>query len=62
MALALLARGELTRQRMDFPWGNRLIDAGIFAVTGLFYAVALFYNLPNIHHRHPIPDVFFFSV
>ncbi|MCX2454479.1 bifunctional lysylphosphatidylglycerol flippase/synthetase MprF [Lacticaseibacillus nasuensis] len=60
MALALLARGELTRQRMDFPWGNRLIDAGIFMVTGLFYAVALFYNLPNIHHRHPIPDVFFF--
>lgn len=58
--LAFVAKPELTRRRMDFPWGNRLIDAGIFILTGLFYALAAFYNAPNIHHKHPVPQVFFF--
>ncbi|WP_404819971.1 bifunctional lysylphosphatidylglycerol flippase/synthetase MprF [Lacticaseibacillus daqingensis] len=57
---AVLARKELTRARMDFPWGQRLIDGGIFAVTAVFYAIALFYTAPAIHHRHPVPTVFFF--
>ncbi|WP_461225742.1 bifunctional lysylphosphatidylglycerol flippase/synthetase MprF [Lacticaseibacillus suihuaensis] len=57
---AVLAKRELTRDRMDFPWGNRIVDGGIFAVTALFYAVALFYNVPQIHHHHPVPPVFFF--
>ncbi|WP_179395891.1 bifunctional lysylphosphatidylglycerol flippase/synthetase MprF [Lacticaseibacillus absianus] len=57
---AVLARKELTRARMDFPWGQRLVDGGIFAVTALFYAIALFYNAPALHHRNPVPEVFFF--
>ncbi|WP_056989431.1 bifunctional lysylphosphatidylglycerol flippase/synthetase MprF [Lacticaseibacillus camelliae] len=57
---AVLARGELTRDRLDFPWGSRLIDGGIFGLTALFYALALFYNLPTIHHRHPVPVAFLF--
>nr|WP_241865034.1 bifunctional lysylphosphatidylglycerol flippase/synthetase MprF [Lacticaseibacillus kribbianus] len=60
LVAAVLAKRELTRERMDFPWGNRIVDGGIFALTALFYAVALFYNVPQIHHRHPVPTVFFF--
>jgi phosphatidylglycerol lysyltransferase len=56
---AFLARGELTRQRMDFPWGNRLIDGTIFGFTALFYAIALFYNAPGLHHQR-VPLAFFF--
>ncbi|MCI1893684.1 MAG: bifunctional lysylphosphatidylglycerol flippase/synthetase MprF [Lactobacillus sp.] len=60
LVAAVFARKELTRDRMDFPWGNRLVDAGIFGMTALFYALALFYNVPNIHHRRPVPQVFLF--
>lgn len=59
LLVAFLARKELTRQRMDFPWGNRLIDGIIFGFTALFYAIALFYNAPALHHRR-IPPAFFF--
>lgn len=60
LVAAVFARKELTRDRMDFPWGNQLVDAGIFGMTALFYALALFYNVPNIHHRRPVPQVFLF--
>ncbi|KRO18020.1 bifunctional lysylphosphatidylglycerol flippase/synthetase MprF [Lacticaseibacillus saniviri] len=55
----VLTRQELTRDRLDFSWGTRLIDWGIFGTTFLFYAISGFYNAPAIHHKR-IPEVFLF--
>lgn len=60
LGAAVLSRKELYRSRMDFPWGNRLIDIGIFGFTAIFYAVALYWNAPALRHRRPVPDVFLF--
>ncbi|MFD1429027.1 bifunctional lysylphosphatidylglycerol flippase/synthetase MprF [Lacticaseibacillus mingshuiensis] len=60
LVAGFFARKELTRDRMDFPWGNRLVDGGIFGLTALFYGIAAFYNAPSIHHRRPVPQVFLF--
>ncbi|WP_390405106.1 bifunctional lysylphosphatidylglycerol flippase/synthetase MprF [Lacticaseibacillus jixiensis] len=57
---ALWARKALTRSSMVMSWGNKLIDAVIFCATAVFYALALFYNAPAIHHRHPVPEIFLF--
>lgn len=57
---ALWARKALTRDSMVMSWGNKLIDTVIFCATAVFYALALFYNAPAIHHRHPVPEIFLF--
>lgn len=55
----ILTRRELTRDRLALSWGNKLIDGAVFGLTFIFYAFAVFYNAPAIHHRH-VPDVFLF--
>jgi phosphatidylglycerol lysyltransferase len=55
----ILTRRELTRDRLALSWGNKLIDGAVFGLTFIFYAFAVFYNAPTIHHRH-VPDVFLF--
>ncbi|MFT8864113.1 MAG: bifunctional lysylphosphatidylglycerol flippase/synthetase MprF [Lacticaseibacillus paracasei] len=55
----ILTRRELTRDRLALSWGNKLIDGVVFGLTFIFYAFAVFYNAPAIHHRH-VPDVFLF--
>ncbi|WP_445622062.1 bifunctional lysylphosphatidylglycerol flippase/synthetase MprF [Lacticaseibacillus paracasei] len=55
----ILTRRELTRDRLALSWGNKLIDGAVFSLTFIFYAFAVFYNAPAIHHRH-VPDVFLF--
>lgn len=55
----ILTRRELTRDRLALSWGNKLIDGAVFGLTFIFYAIAVFYNAPAIHHRH-VPDVFLF--
>lgn len=55
----ILTRRELTRDRLALSWGNKLIDVAVFGLTFIFYAFAVFYNAPAIHHRH-VPDVFLF--
>ncbi|MGO1812746.1 MAG: bifunctional lysylphosphatidylglycerol flippase/synthetase MprF, partial [Lacticaseibacillus paracasei] len=56
----ILTRRELTRDRLALSWGNKLIDGAVFGLTFIFYAFAVFYNAPAIHHRH-VPDVFLFQ-
>ncbi|WP_420323832.1 bifunctional lysylphosphatidylglycerol flippase/synthetase MprF [Lacticaseibacillus paracasei] len=55
----ILTRRELTRDRLALSWGNKLIDGAVIGLTFIFYAFAVFYNAPAIHHRH-VPDVFLF--
>ena len=55
----ILTRRELTRDRLALSWGNKLMDGAVFGLTFIFYAFAVFYNAPAIHHRH-VPDVFLF--
>ena len=55
----ILTRRELTRDRLALSWGNKLIYGAVFGLTFIFYAFAVFYNAPAIHHRH-VPDVFLF--
>lgn len=56
----LLTKNELTRDRLQLSWGDRLVDGIFFACSFIFYAIAYFYNTPYIHHRHAIPLQFLF--
>lgn len=58
--VTLLSRRELYRERIQFAWGDRLFDGMIYIAAFVAYAVAGFYNAPNIHHRRPVPTAWIF--
>lgn len=58
--VTLLSKRELYRERIQFAWGDRFFDGVIYIASFVAYAVAGFYNAPNIHHRRPVPTAWIF--